>query len=234
MRAHADPLVGSPVLARRNYDASKPETQVIWKFPDKGGSYILAVDGFIVDTVEEVYHHAMSGNIPYSWLNAGGWKNKDQEPPEALWRTLVGDRASSGLSPPDHWPLALSTALNQTVRKSSIDTSQLVGNQNTATSVREFLRRVQEVTWGRALIKTIHEHLGLAHETVQKGDSICILYGCSVPVILRSISASEADQNAGYRFIGECYVHDMMEGEASGLARDRNGGKLEKKTFELR
>ena len=234
MRAHADPLVGSPVLARRNYNASKPEAEVIWNFPDRGGSYILAVDGFIVDTVEEVYHHAMSGNIPYSWLNAGGWRYKDQKPPEALWRTLVGDRASNGLSPPDHWPLALSKALSQTVRKSPIDTSQLVGNHSTATSVREFLRRVQEVTWGRALIKTKHEYLGLAHETVKNGDSICILYGCSVPVILRRISATDADQNPGYRFIGECYVHDMMEGEASGLARERNEGKLPKQTFELR
>ncbi len=234
MRAHADPLVGMPVLARRNYNASKPETKVKCKFPDRGGSYILAVDGFIVDTVEEVHHHAMSGNIPYSWLNAGGWKNKDQDPPEALWRTLVGDRASTGLSPPDHWPLALSTALNQTVRKSPINTSQLITDRSTATSVREFLRRVQEVAWGRALIKTIHGYLGLAHEMVQKGDSICILYGCSVPVVLRRISGTDPDQNPGYRFIGECYVHDMMEGEAFGLARERNDGKLLKETFELR
>ena len=235
MRAHADTLVGSPVLARRNYNASKPNVNVKWEFPDRGGSYILAVDGFMVDKVKEVHHHAMSGNIPYSWLSAGGWRHKDQEPPEPLWRTLVADRASNGLSPPDHWPLALSTAVNQTVRKSPIDTSQLVGNQSTATSVREFLRRVQEVTWGRALIKTKYNHLGLAHETVQEGDSICILYGCSVPVILRQRpKAINADQNAQYNFIGECYVHDMMEGEAFDLARRRNGGKLPEETFELR
>ena len=234
MRAHADPLVGSPVLARRNYNASKSKDKVIYNFPDRGGSYILAVDGFIVDTVEEVNHHAMNGNIPYKWLNAGGWKNTDQEPPEALWRTLVGDRASNGLSPPDHWPLALSTALNQTVRKSPIDTSQLVANQSTATSVREFLRRVQEVTWGRVLIKTIHKYLGLAHETAKEGDSICILYGCSVPVVLRRISATDADQNPSYMFIGECYVHDMMEGEAFELARERNDRKLPEQKFELR
>lgn len=72
MRAHADPLVGSPVLARRNYNASKPNDKVRWSFPDRGGSYVLAVDGFIVDTVKEVDHHAMSGNIPYQWLSAGG------------------------------------------------------------------------------------------------------------------------------------------------------------------
>lgn len=232
MRAHADPLVGSPVLTRRNYNASKQHSQVIWKFPDRGGSYVLAVDGFIVDTVEEVYHHAMSGNIPHSWLKAGGWKSKDQEPPEALWRTLVGDRASTGLSPPDHWPLALSTARFQTVPGSPIDTSRLVGDQGTATSVREFLRRVQEVTWGRALIKTEYGYLGLAHETVKNGDSICILCGCSVPVILRH--GSGLGWNGGYKFIGECYVHDMMEGEASDLARERNGDKPPKMTFELR
>lgn len=147
---------------------------------------------------------------------------------------MVGDRASNGLSPPDHWPLALSTAVNQTVRRSPIDTSQLVGNQSTATSVREFLRKVQEVTWGRALITSKDEHLGIAHERVAKGDSICILYGCSVPVVLRRISASSVGQNASYNFIGECYVHDMMEGEAFDLVRARNEPKFSKETFELR
>ena len=55
-----------------------------------------------------------------------------------------------------------------------------------------------------------------------------------MPVVLRRISASSAGQNASYNFIGECYVHDIMEGEAFGLARARNEDKFPKETFELR
>ena len=33
--------------------------------------------------------------------------------------------------------------------------------------------------------------LGLVHQNAQEGDSICILYGCSVPVVLRKVEKSE-------------------------------------------
>jgi hypothetical protein len=41
---------------------------------------------------------------------------------------------------------------------------------------------------------------------------ICIIFGCSVPVVLRKVSAD--GRNSHFEFIGECYVHGMMDGEA--------------------
>lgn len=43
----------------------------------------------------------------------------------------------------------------------------------------------------------------------KEGDVICVLFGCSVPVVLRQC----ADKGT-YKFIGECYVDGYMNGEA--------------------
>ncbi|KAE8157502.1 heterokaryon incompatibility protein-domain-containing protein [Aspergillus tamarii] len=57
---------------------------------------------------------------------------------------------------------------------------------------------------------TENDLFGLCPEATTPGDFICILYGCSVPVILR-----ESRRNSkSYKLIGECYVHGKMEGEA--------------------
>ncbi|KAL7896603.1 heterokaryon incompatibility domain-containing protein [Trichoderma sp. TUCIM 5745] len=50
---------------------------------------------------------------------------------------------------------------------------------------------------------------GLAPKEAEDGDLVCILFGCTVPVILRPI------EDLGlYKLIGEAYVHGVMDGEA--------------------
>ncbi|KAJ8124129.1 hypothetical protein ONZ43_g75 [Nemania bipapillata] len=52
-----------------------------------------------------------------------------------------------------------------------------------------------------------HELFGLGPPDMKEGDYVCILIGCSVPVILR-------DEGGPMKLIGESYVHGKMEGEA--------------------
>jgi len=59
---------------------------------------------------------------------------------------------------------------------------------------------------GRRLVTTAEGHLGLAPEAVREGDIIAIL-GCPFPVVLRP-------GNQTYVYLGECYVHGVMNGEA--------------------
>jgi hypothetical protein len=56
-------------------------------------------------------------------------------------------------------------------------------------------------------------HYGMFPPLVQKNDFVCILKGCSVPVVLRK-------NGDHYIHIGTCYVTGLMRGEASGLLRD--------------
>ena len=59
--------------------------------------------------------------------------------------------------------------------------------------------------------------------------SICILYGCSVPVILRPCAGNTGSGEAYYNLIGDCYLYGMMDGEA--LLDDSSSSP---QTFELR
>ncbi|VTO88525.1 unnamed protein product [Fusarium graminearum] len=55
-------------------------------------------------------------------------------------------------------------------------------------------------------------YIGLGPKTMEEGDIICVLFGGATPFVLRRSGEC-------YRFIGECYVYDLMNGEAmDGLA----------------
>jgi hypothetical protein len=92
---------------------------------------------------------------------------------------------------------------------------------------------MQTVVWMRRLMLTEKRKiLGLVPDDADKGDYICILFGCSVPVVLRGVKhvpTSTQDKGTHYEFVGECYVHGMMDGEAveAVTAKDYQ-------TFELR
>jgi hypothetical protein len=101
--------------------------------------------------------------------------------------------------------------------------------------VTEYLRRVQSVVWMQVLIRTTigesHDNLGLAPQSVMEGDSICIVYGCSVPVVLRKVFPDGTEGKYYYELIGECYIHGMMDGEAFRILKEL---KIDKEEFELR
>ncbi|KIW05737.1 uncharacterized protein PV09_03594 [Verruconis gallopava] len=75
---------------------------------------------------------------------------------------------------------------------------------------------------GRNIVFSKRGYIGTAREDVVAGDLICVLFGCSVPVILRKLDADEQ-----YAFMGEAYVHGLMDAEAivmqiKGQLKERN------------
>ncbi len=85
----------------------------------------------------------------------------------------------------------------------------------------------------------------MAPNEALKGDLVCVIYGCSVPLVLRrvrervtkvpgddseSTGRQEANQESSvsipddeklYTLIGECYVGHMMDSEAITYAEDQ-------------
>jgi hypothetical protein len=59
-----------------------------------------------------------------------------------------------------------------------------------------------------SLMELDNGYLGFGPYTVQPGDSIVVLLGCYVPMILRP------QENGAYVVIGKCYVQGLMDGEA--------------------
>ena len=211
VRTNADTLVGRPDQGKRNYNACGMTKVLGFGFGMGEKRLSLSVDGFIVDVVDEIKGCAKDGKIPKEWLTIGRWYDQTANPPEQFWRTLVASRGPGGLNCPRFYPRAC-RSLKSEVYGGGISTMELLRQKKQSTIVTKFVRRVQEVIWMRRLFTTRRSSLGLAPQEARKGDLICILYGCSVPILLRRHTADKSDIH--YEFIGECYVHDLMDGEA--------------------
>lgn len=166
----------------------------------------------------------------------GGWTEGQptDKVPDKLWRTLVADRGPDGKNPPTWYRRACLYGLSQGSPDGDINTGQLARDRSQPQSLVEYLRRVQSVIWSRKFFASTEDpdaarHLfGLGPRRAEKGDLICILFGCSVPVILR-----RHESNSCYELIGECYVHGKMEGEAfAGM--DQDAIEKEKMEFNIR
>ena len=128
--------------------------------------------------------------------------------PDSFWRILVANRDVQGHSPPTWYRVACESILELS-RGCHIDTSQLINDCNNSCLI-EFLQRVQAVTWNKKWVTTLGDasevRMGFVSEKAQVEDRIFILHGCSVPVLLRKCQDH-------YIFVGECYIHNWMDGE---------------------
>ncbi|KAI1197345.1 heterokaryon incompatibility protein-domain-containing protein [Nemania serpens] len=200
-RAAADPLVGHPQDGHRNYSAAqtRPLDLKVLKFRRRPqlGHYSLYVKGFVLDEVKIVKDASQGGNIPKAWLDLAGWEAPySYDPPDKFWRTLVGDRGRDNRNPPYYYARACKESVHKGgIASNSVNTSSLIDHERNSI-VAEYCRRVQSVIWGRRLFETKSGRLGLAPDDVQKGDKVCILYGCTVPVILRRHEKKDKDIKA--------------------------------------
>jgi hypothetical protein len=76
--------------------------------------------------------------------------------------------------------------------RGSLNTARVIEHGG-CSIIAEFLRRVQAVIWRRCLIRTTNDHLRLVHKQAKVGDRVCILYGCSVPVILQRFEKTKEE-----------------------------------------
>jgi hypothetical protein len=193
-RKNADTLVGLPPSnqsLQRNYNAAQTKQVDVkaLKFRRRSSlsHFSMYVKGFILDIIDQVQPASQGGAIPTEWAQTAGWENAPRsEPPDDFWRTLVADRGRDGRNPPVYYSRACKESFFKGGFSSgSVNTTDLINNERCSV-VAQFCRRVQSVIWNRCLIKTKEtKRLGLANQNVKVKDYVCILYGCSVPVILR-------------------------------------------------
>lgn len=198
-RANADPLVGPPQDGHRNYNAAGSEKLDLstLKFKKRPvlHHYSLYVKGFELDVVDRVEDASQLGSIPRAWLELGGWTDLNQDPPDDFWRTIVADRGRDNRNPPYYYARACQESVHKGGHLGgSVNTTALINDEQNSI-IAEFCRRVHAVIWNRCLFKTKNNRLGLATK-VKEGDKVCILYGCTVPVILGETRKNETSQNA--------------------------------------
>lgn len=206
VRKIPDILVGLP--PQRNYMAAGniPVTKALrfeqgitrfskWENLNGIHYHSMFVEGFVVDKVENLRAASQKGNIPKDWAQLGRQYAHEGEQwkwlPDEYWRTLVADRGKNG-NPPRHYPRLINHALESHVQGETFFTQEEIDHPD-CQAVSDVLERVQSVIWNRRLVRTKDKRLGLVPEHAEKGDLIVILYGCSVPVVLRRFTKTKAE-----------------------------------------
>ncbi|KAH6670470.1 heterokaryon incompatibility protein-domain-containing protein [Halenospora varia] len=166
-------------------------------------------------------------------------KNKNFDP---FWRTLVANREQLNIWTTDIDISSLSTyndilSLNNYTYLSqyrapapsawaSEAEEWLKGDMTVPdTSTSEFLRGIIGYIRSKRFVMT-RESMGLGPESAENGDIVCVLFGCSVPMVLRPVG----DGSVGFYLVGEAYLHSMMDGEAIELLKD---GKITVEDFAI-
>ena len=222
IRRNADPLVSLP--HRRTYQASG-SMRAFARFNEDESSFILTCKGFQLPAIACGGHKVTEGCVPASWLGVLEKSNSERRHRrQRFWRTLVADRDAGGNLPPPWYGLAFDDAYKLCPDR-ELDTKKLLargheGEVSVSSKLKDFLKRVQAVTWNKQLVRLEDESLGLVPDRTQYGDKICILYGCDVPVVLRR------RLNESWMFIGEAFVHGVMDGQAMDRIYDET-------TFQL-
>jgi hypothetical protein len=216
-RSNADVLVGEPGQRLYHASGSKGVTKAL-KFEDgiiedptdesiHNTHYHSAyVEGFVLGTIAQISERSQSGQIPKKWStlvehgptteassDGGLWSRQGAND---FWRTLVGDMSYTGQNPPRCYRLILDQAYNG---EEDVDLEKLYVHYGDCDPAVDVARRIHAVIWSRRLMRVQREtttggpgeqSLGLAPDTAERGDLVCILYGCSVPVVLRRYKKS--------------------------------------------
>jgi hypothetical protein len=163
----------------------------------------------------------MTDTVEGQWVRKFGWKSTEENQnlvPESLWQTLVAGRDADGGAASSLYRRACLHALSDPKITDGSNFIKLAPYTSGSRLLNEYtgryLKRVSNVILkrrffsGKSVLVNREELYGLAPEEAERGDSVCILFGCSVPVILRKINSSE------FELVGEAYVYGKMEGEA--------------------
>jgi hypothetical protein len=198
------------------------EIQTIKKLDDS-----ITVSSFNLAEIVKLGARATGGAILADWIGMGGWREDDASVPKHFGRSLVADRGPDGIPPPAWYHKACLYCLEQS-GEGDITLADLTIESRPSMAI-EFLNRVRNVIWNGKFFRTSKEpgkgFFGLPPPKAERGDVICILYGCSVPAVL----SSRSEIPGSWELVGECFVYGMMDGEA--MATDQAWHPQE---FEIR
>jgi hypothetical protein len=205
-------------------------------------SHRLYVKGMEIGAITWTFGPISRGVITKECLEKGGWKNNGRDltkVPDKLWRTIVADRNAEGENPPPWYHRAALHCMALADNNGHIGTLELLDHGNSADGrlphiLAEYLKRVQAVTWNRKFIEgnpqaaNLEPLFGLGPPETENNDRICIIFGCSVPCILRPCTCNNGTKY--FQFVGEAYIYGRMDGEAIAMLSDE---EVKAKTTEF-
>lgn len=199
----------------------------------------IYVKGFVLGAVSWKTDPIPDGIIPQVALERLGWSRAEgkveyHSVPDQVWRTLVADRGPDGRPPPSWYHRACLRCLVHDTPNGHIATKVIL-EQRSSGIMNDYIKRVQAVTWNRVVLEAMDENghqgetlVGIGPPRTERGDLICILFGCSVPCIIRPWVFADPSSNHGikrrkpnageqpdyYEFVGEAFIYGKMDGQA--------------------
>ncbi|KAH8894311.1 hypothetical protein GQ53DRAFT_839926 [Thozetella sp. PMI_491] len=205
---------------------------------------VLGLSGYEFDEIVAVASSAYAeneiGNRPQEW-NAFIQKLPGQYPSgcatgEALWRTIIGDRAKQRQTyswpAPDEYQGHYATL--QRLRQLNLELDSRVDSGEDGTQAllqlcasngidpaemprmfaekNKFTEAMSEVMIERRLFFTKGGYLGAGPLSTRPGDAVYVLAGGSTPFVLRRETSSKDSE--AFELVGDCYLHGIMHGEA--------------------
>ncbi|KAF2834008.1 hypothetical protein CC86DRAFT_390058 [Ophiobolus disseminans] len=144
--------------------------------------------------------------------------------PDSIWRTLCANRDDRGDPAPRSYRVAMLDLLQKHLQIAATDTTMSLLEHMTSIDIEELLETVipehvkkylvvvRDVIWNRRTFRTSSSNLvGLIPQNARVGDHICVLYGCSVPVVLRQ--HQDPDGGIFWKLVGDAYAHGVMDGD---------------------
>ncbi|KAF2965631.1 hypothetical protein GQX73_g7923 [Xylaria multiplex] len=107
------------------------------------------------------------------------------------------------------WPEPSNMERGTRPEESGMRRRRLPGTSHLERGKRHFMNfttMVNSRMFRRCIFRTSNGYMGVGPPGLEKGDIVVVLYGCSVPVLLRRVKDR-------YALIGECFVQGLMDGE---------------------
>jgi hypothetical protein len=209
------------------YYAASAQSHPSFEIHHINSTYMLKAEGFTVAQIVELKDVAHQGNVHTNWRPVKGWSQ--------FWHVVIGGRTLTGGKPPPSyeficwnvfkgWEIQLGGGYGARTSVSEINIKHLIdvfhGSDNhnilpkpflaefsQSEHTLPFLERLRSCARNRRLVRTSDGKLGLAPAHTNYGDIVCILMGCSLPVILRPVGTK-------FLVIGEAYIYGISDGEA--------------------
>lgn len=239
------PIATWKARANRGFYSAAGSSKAEPKWTTADGVSELQLSGFEIDEISELASEQSVAtsiiNQPQEWAAMIG--NLPPTDPsgcpvsEALWRTLIGDRSVSGISPaPSDYARHYDT-LRTVLRLNRELEARIAAGEAAGPAIVQvyaengismmdyprlmmeggiFQRGMAEVILERRLFVTKKGYIGAGPLSSAPGDLVFVLAGGHAPFVLRR--EPETADGAKFRLVGDCYVHGWMRGEV--LDRD--------------
>ncbi|KAL5313475.1 hypothetical protein ACEPPN_019208 [Leptodophora sp. 'Broadleaf-Isolate-01'] len=216
--------------------ANDTKVQIFWLIV--AGQTMLATPSYRVDTIAEVgleWDPVHYGKVMLDWSSLVTRRIQDsyvtgERLSSAFWRTCVKNVSQSGEFPAPRSCGRLFSAYTWGTLRTEFPTDDLYDEQFVNTILVEMLMESFQNTWRdnellesldwimtpatRRFFVTEGGYMGLCNKSVKAGDQVHVLSGGHVPFILRPVEAKGTGTSNCYSFMGDTYVHGIMNGEA--------------------